>query len=289
LSKIHYMTCESDGQAVVTAFVPGAEKPYTADNTHPNFDRIVAGLKLDDPSVIELFDVAETVASYFEYLSERVAVKNGRIYFDGDEVDNSLTRQVVRFLNEGVEDWQPLVEFFENAASNPNEHSREQLYRWLEKHDFTITAEGHFIGYKGVHKDNDGVPRSINSGPGIVNGESVNGHLDNSVGNTVEIPRSYVHHDPSVGCSTGLHVGTFEYANSFGRGCTLKVQVNPRDVVSVPTDCGDAKVRVCRYEVLDFTDAPITSAYDYDDDWDDDDEYDEDVCSCGDPDCIGLF
>lgn len=284
MSQVHYMLCEYDDQAVVTAFIPGAERPLTADSTHPNFDRIVAGLKADDPEVVELFDASEAVSARFENLSERVAVLNGHVYFDGDEVDNTITRQIVRFLEEDVADWEPLVNFMENVASNPQEHSREQLYRWLETRNFTITPEGNFVAYKGV-RVTDGVPRSINAGPGIVNGEKVTGHLDNSIGNIVEIARSYVNHDPSQGCSTGLHVGTFDYAHSFGGGNTLKVTVNPRDVVSVPTDCGDQKVRVCRYQVEDFTSAPVTSAFDYDscededwydeDDWEDEADFDE--------------
>lgn len=290
MPNIHYVKVESGEQASVTAFVPGAPRPYTADNTHPNFDRIVAGLKAvpQDEGVIELFDVAETVSTIFEKLSERLAVKDGNIYFDGDLIDNALTQQVVRFLNEDVEDWRPLVYFFENVQQNPQEHSREQLYRWLACRDFTITEDGFFVGYKGVTPD----LKSINSGPGIVNGEAVNGHLDNSPGNVVEIARSLVHHDPSVGCSTGLHVGTFAYARGFG-STVLKVVVNPRDVVSVPTDCGDQKVRVCRYEVEDVVEVPITDAFDYDSDpydYDDEDYWydeseDEDCCECGDPDC----
>src|ERR1019366_5793465 len=151
-----------------------------------------------------------------------------------------------------------------NVASNPNEHSREQLYSWLDARDFTITSDGNLVGYKGVKSD----LKSVHSGPGIVNGEAINGHLDNSPGNTVEIARSVVQHDPSNGCASGLHVGTYDYARSWGT-VTLKVEVNPRDVVSVPTDCDAAKVRVCRYEVIEQVGEALTSALDGDEDeWD---------------------
>src|SRR5947209_4617483 len=232
MSNINYMIYEEDGEAFVTAFVPNAERPLTASTaSHPNFAEIVTGLKSGDESVVDLFDVSQAVAKRFEYVSERVAVANGRVYFDGDEVDNSLTRQIVRFLEEDESDFEALVNFMENVAANPNEHSREQLYEWLSRRDFTITPDGNLVGYKGVSPD----LKSIHSGPGIVNGEAVNGRLDNSVGNTIEIARSKVQHDPATGCSSGLHVGTHAYAKSFG-SVTLQVEVNPRDVVSVPTD-----------------------------------------------------
>lgn len=234
---------------------------------------MVAGVLADDPAVLDLFNLAKAVSERFSRLTERVSTANGRLYFDGDEVANALAAQVIRFLDEGVDDWQPLVNFFEKVEANPNEHSREQLYRWLDRHDFTITPSGDFVGYKGVGND----LKSIHSGPGIVDGVPMNGRLPNNPGSMVEIARSAVHHDPSVGCSTGLHVGTHGYASSFGAVC-LEVHVNPRDVVSVPTDCGDQKVRCCRYLVVGQVEAAYDSAY-IESDEDDDSFEDED---CGD-------
>ena len=66
----------------------------------------------------------------------------------------------------------------------------------------------------------------------------------------IEIARSYVNHDPSQGCSTGLHVGTYAYAKGYARSALLEVHVNPRDVVSVPTDCDAQKVRVTAAKVV---------------------------------------
>lgn len=273
------------GQRNITVFV-GAEVHTASSESHPNFEEIVQAAvasDVDPDELVALFDVSEVVASRFDPLSERVTVANGRVYFDGDEVDNALTRQIVRFLEEDVEDWIPLVNFFENVAANPTEHSREQLYEWLDRHTFTIDGDGYLIAYKGVRKLSDGRFESVRSGYGIVDGEVIqNGYIPNDVGSIIEIPRSMVHHDPAVGCSVGMHVGTYEYASGWARGGLLKVRVNPRDVVSVPTDCNAQKVRVCRYEVLETIDHKIESAYDYSSLPEDDE--DEDYCdSCGGP------
>lgn len=273
-----YSTDNETGQENIVVFVPG-QAPATADSTHPNFQTILDRVQSGDvdESVLDLFDVADTVAKRFEALSERVTVANGQVYFDGDPVVNALTKQIVRFLDEGVEDWEPLVLFFENVAANPEPHSREQLYEWLDRRDFAIDSDGYVVGYRGLRSD----LTSVHSGPGIVNGEAVNGHLDNSPGNTVEMPRSTVHHDPGQGCSIGLHVGTYAYAQSWSQGGLVKVLVNPRDVVSVPTDSDAAKMRVCRYTVVESITAPVTSAYDssyyddYDEYEDDEDDYDD--------------
>lgn len=247
-----------DGQ-VLSVFLPG-RNPLIAHSTHPNFQRILGKVFGNDESVVDLFDIAQTASIRFKRLSDRVTAANGRLYLDGEEVANALATQVVRFLNEGVEDWKPLVNFFENVQSNPNEHSKEQLYTWLAQRDFTITDTGMIVGYKGVSKGENGEFRSISRGTAIVDGEVHNGQIPNRIGSIVEMPRGDVHHDPSTGCSHGLHVGTYEYANNFGRGALLEVHVNPRDVVSVPTDSSWAKMRVCRYVVVDTIDAPYSES-----------------------------
>jgi hypothetical protein len=252
-----------DGEQNLTVYVPGGS-PLAAHESHPNFKAIVAAITSDEDATVDeiesLFDVGKAVATRFQTLSERVSVANGCVYFDGDEVDDSLTKAIVRFLDEDVDDWKPLVAFMENVASNPNDHSRTQLYDWLNAHDFSITEDGLIVGYKGVNKQPDGSLVSGWTGKAIVDGVPVEGQIPNAVGSTVEMPRSSVQHDPSAACSVGLHVGTFAYARGYARGAMLRVSVNPRDVVSVPTDAHGEKVRVCRYTVEEIIDAPVSSA-----------------------------
>lgn len=231
-----------------------------ANEEHPNWQAIVKAVVIDgsndEDAVEQLFDVSRAVATKFEKVSERVSVANGRVYLDGDEIHGSLSAQIVRFLEEDLDDWKPLVKFLEKVATNVNQHSREQLYEWLARHQFAITDEGNFVAYKGVRADLS----SISQGPGIVNGEAV-AQVINPIGAVVEIARSKVVHDPGVGCASGLHAGTWDYASSFAQGAVLEVHVDPRDVVSVPTDCNWAKIRTCRYTVVRKVDAPTKSAY----------------------------
>jgi hypothetical protein len=120
---------------------------------------------------------------------------------------------------------------------------------------------------------------SINTGRAIVDGKVYSGAIPNGVGAVVEMPRGEVQHDPSVGCHTGLHAGTHDYASNFSQGKVLLVEINPRDVVSVPTDCNWQKIRTCRYTVKDISEAKITTTLygdldeDYDDEYDDDEDY----------------
>lgn len=252
---LQYNITKMGDAEVITVFVPTASTPVrAADTSHPNYDAIVAAAKAGDEDVMSLFDVAETVGIAFAQLSERVTARSGRVYFDDDEIDTSIAKQIIRALDEdglGADSVKALVAFMEKVAANPQEHSRAQLFDWLDKHEFTITPEGDIVGYKGVR---DG--RSIHSGAAYVNGTLVTGRIPYAPGDVVTMPRSEVQHDPTVGCHKGLHVGTFEYASGFASEL-LEVHVSPRDVVSVPTDCNWQKVRACRLEVV----GPVKGKY----------------------------
>lgn len=267
---MNYTIVGTEDGANITVFIPG-RAPLQAHSSHPNFDLMVEGARNGDESVADLFDLAQTAIGRFERVTDRVSTANGRLFLDGDEVDNTLATQVVRSIGAGIEDFMPLVRFLENVAQNPNEHSREMLSDWLNAADFTITEDGLIVGYKGVTSDF----RSINTGRAIVDGEVQNGSISNHIGAVVEMPRSEVNHDPANGCSTGLHVGTYSYANGFAQGALLEVHVHPRDVVSVPTDSDAQKMRVCRYTVINTIDAPHTVPVLFEeyDEWEEDFEY----------------
>lgn len=285
-----------DGSATVAAYHNGEQ--HIADNTHINFDAIVKGaLDVDtaiqngehytaeqlSDAVARLFDVTPQIAEKFENITERVSVKAGRVYFDGDEIHDACSEQLLRFLDAGDEvQWIALANFYEKLASNPNEHSREQLYTWLKRFEFTITLDGDIVCYKGVRDD----LTSYTAGPGIVNGEPKDGYLDNTPGNVIEMARSTVQHDPSVGCSKGLHVASYTYGHSFGSK-TVIVLVNPRDVVSVPTECGWEKMRVCRYTVKEVVESRYERPLYYGPD--DEDDYAEEPCCpvCGESGYVG--
>jgi hypothetical protein len=257
---IKYNLVSVGNESSVTAFIDG--EMYVANQDHKNWDAIVAGITSGDESVVRLFDPADEVAKRFERLTDRISVANGKVYFDGDHIDNTVTDQILRFL-EADEDFMPLVNFLDKVSLNPEPHSREQLYGWVKaRPSITITSDGDLLAYKGLYReeDEDGVVyKSCHSGTAIVNGEVFeNQQIPQRIGDTVEMPRSQVQFDPSVGCSTGLHAGTFSYAGSYGDQ-RVKVAISPRDVVSVPTEHNEAKIRVCRYVVIDVADEEVST------------------------------
>lgn len=129
--------------------------------------------------------------------------------------------------------------FLKNVKLNPNQKSVEQLYHFLEHNHFPITPDGCFLAYKSVARKN---------------GKLVDHHtgtFDNSIGQTVKMPREKCDARRDVTCSHGLHVAAYSYAHSFNANATIiEVKVNPKDVVSVPNDYNNQKMRVCEYYVI---------------------------------------
>jgi hypothetical protein len=226
------------GRVNLTVVRPG--KPILqARDDHYNWTKIEAALNSGDTANLdELFNVPKSIEIKFKRLSERVTVRHGRIHLDNDPVDNALTKQVLKYLDEERDDWGPLVKFFEKVQANPSDNSRAQLFTFLDAHDLELTDDGDLITYKKVRTDF----KSDHAGHGFSDGvEYKSANIPNNIGSIVEMPRSEVRDDPHQDCSVGLHVATLNFA---------KLVVNPRDVVSVPHRDA-AKVRVCRYRVLE--------------------------------------
>lgn len=283
--SVYYSLFNDNEGSTISVVIDG--QAFGATDAHPFWDKILQAVVIDRSqdadTVANLFDLSQQAGQKFQKLSERVTVASGEVRFDGDVIHSSLTDQILRFIEEGVADWQPLVNFFEKVMTNPTEHSREQLFQWIEKQDITLTQDGDMVAYKGVESDHNGGYRSTSAGTAIVDGVVVKGKIPNAIGGVVEMPRSNVTHDPHNACSSGLHIGSFSYAQSYSHGgCMLEVHVNPRDVVSVPNDGQGEKARVCRYVVADIIVAPHASAvlaYQDEESYDpyDEDEYDEDA------------
>lgn len=266
-------------KSITLVFEDGSTVPVNQGN--PNLEKIIDLVtqndEVDEDEVRYLTTPVAIVGNELEELSERISYTDGTIFWDGDTIDNALTRHLARIIQEGGKrrSYIALVNFMEKLFTNPSEASRNSFYEFVDHYGITIHPDGDVILYKGLTGD----ATSIHSGPGIRNGLTVNGHIKNEIGDVISLSRSRIDSDIKVGCSFGLHAGTYEYASSFAQGVLLTVKVNPRDVVSVPEDYEYQKVRVSRYEVLAKAEHKIeqTTLFDDDeDDYDDDDYYDED-------------
>jgi len=109
----------------------------------------------------------------------------------------------------------------------------------------------------------------------LIQGKSVNGKIFNGIGEVIEMKRNDVDDDKDKGCSDGLHAGTMEYATSWAQGKCVIVEINPSDVVSIPTDCNFQKLRTCKYKVVGEFESALSNPC-YESKWNDYDGNDSD-------------
>jgi hypothetical protein len=220
-------------------------KLFLADETHPNFPEILRRLHLGlNPA--HLFDLVTSIRNAIRTYSSRVTVTNAGVMVDGTVVTGMLSEKILSIMSDGNSP-RPYVKFLENIWDNPSHRSREQLFSYIERHGFLITDDGCFISYKGISNG-----KSLAGGTAFVDGVMVKGKIPNRVGSVITMPRHQVSDDPNVACHQGLHAGAWAYANMWGDD-VVKVKINPANVVSVPADSSQQKLRTCEYEVLSVT------------------------------------
>jgi hypothetical protein len=179
-------------------------------------------------------------------------------------VHGSIGKRILEFMSKGLP-FEPLVNFLDNLMQNPSMQSQKELYDFLEHENLAITSDGHFLAYKAVRSDFK---------------DKYRGTFDNSIGNIVTMQRAKVDDDRARGCSDGLHAGALNYVASYGNmdagDRIVIVKINPKDVVSVPSDCNCEKLRTCRYEVVaEYEGELVKPLYSSDFSYDEHDEYDD--------------
>ena len=211
-------------------------KSYQVLPDHINYKMILEALPTaTSDELLEIVDIEKAVASFSDGLVE---IKNGQVTYEGEAVHGSISKRILEFMSKGLP-FQPLVIFLKNLMENPSMQSQKELYDFLEHESLPITEDGHFLAYKAVRSDYM---------------DKYRGTFDNHVGNVCQMTRSKVDDDRSRGCSNGLHAGALNYVAGYGsvesNDKIVIVKINPKDVVSVPSDCNYEKLRTCRYEVV---------------------------------------
>lgn len=276
MTVIQYqLTQAAEGQRTVT-FIGNDGAFHSINSDTIGFDECLNSILIND------IDAATAAAVPLTTIVARLAAVDPTFGTDGDVVTRQgqalpqrISALLMGYARNGSDALSALVRFVKRLDDNPSKRSVESLYDWVEANGLSLNADGHIVAYKGVTNDS----KSIHSGTASVNGVVHTGQIPNAIGDVITMPRNQVQDDPRIGCHQGLHVGSHSYASSFGARL-LTVTVDPADVVSVPTDCGAAKMRVCRYTVRAINEAKAqyenhNVVYDYDIyyDYDEDDDF----------------
>lgn len=227
-------------------------KTHIVGKQYTQFQSILDALKAND--LEGAFELANVATGLTKLSKGELVVVDGEVFRNGLPIHNVVTDRILQFFNEGLP-FEPLLKFLDNLLQNPSERSVNELYKFLEHKFLPITEDGCFLAYKGVQNDylsiTSGTTAARISADGGKTWFTVTGKLPNKVGNILEVDRKDVDDDATRTCSYGLHAGALEYAKNFGSsGRVVVTKINPKDAVSVPTDCSAQKLRVSRYEVI---------------------------------------
>jgi hypothetical protein len=174
--------------------------------------------------------------SLAEYAKGKFSYESGSFYYMKSPLPSTLNDRIAKMATEG-QDPAPLFKFWERLQKNPSYRSVNQLWGFLTHEGIPLTEDGCFLAYKSVRTDYK---------------DHHSGEYDNHPGVTNEMDRNKVSDDPAVACHEGFHVGALQYAQTFGDGGRVIVicKVDPADVVCVPNDYSQQKMRVCKYKVV---------------------------------------
>jgi hypothetical protein len=255
-------------------------KVYTVSNGQAHWESVLDAIRNNDAKKLhDVLSVANTIVTFTE---GNVTVKDNQVFYRGVPLDNYVVEKVLEFSKNKLP-LQPILRFINNLMKNPSRRAVQELYKFLEHKNMPITPDGNFLAYKGIQSDY----YSKTAGTIIVIKGSVQaGKIFNGIGEEIEVERNGVCDDKNLGCSSGLHAGSVQYATEFGSGGRVViVEINPADVVSVPDDCNCQKLRACRYKVVGEYEVPLDHNYNKsysNEDWISEDCGEESSEDCGD-------
>lgn len=219
----------------LTAFVNGAQ--YAIPTDHPNFGRIVAAVQSSQwTEALELLDIRTAVRKFIS-TDRAFALTNDQISLNGESFSAPVTDKVLELIEDGNAP-APLFAFLRKVRENPSKTAQDELLLFCVANGFMINVDGDIVAYKSV-RDN---LSDIHSGT-----------ITNTVGKTIQMPRHQVDDNRDRTCSYGLHFASYEYASTWAGRDKLRLlalAVNPKNVVSIPSDYDNQKGRTSEYTVI---------------------------------------
>lgn len=222
-----------------------SEDSVSIDNSNPKFALIFELCKQGKfAEAASLATIKDQINQAFE--GSGVSVVGDKIVHNGVEIHNVICSRILDVLRDNL-DATPLIRFLDNVLLNPSFTAVQELYLFLEHNRIPITEDGCFLAWKKIRNNWKDI---------------YSNSVDYSIGAKPEMPRNQVDEDRERTCSKGLHVAGWEYLPHFGLNDgsdrVIVVKVNPKDVVAVPSDYNNAKMRVTTMEVLrEYTDRKV--------------------------------
>ncbi len=213
-------------------------RPLTISRGHLRFnDCIAAATEQRWDDLIEFIDLPAVVD---KYSNGDFKIEGGVVTFEGFRVEHSgFCKRVVDMLLQGkMDEVESAGKFIIKLMENPSNDIVRRVFDFLKFAEIKFAEDGDLLVFKNVRSDYK---------------DCHSGQVPNTPGTVVAMRRNRVNEDDNQTCSYGLHVCSLSYLPNYAKqhnSRTVICKLNPADIVSIPTDYKDAKIRCCRYEVL---------------------------------------
>lgn len=252
------------GSDSLTAFVGG--RPYTVNKSAEIFEIALNAVRANDPEAfLSVVDTKAKMATAMQNV-DGVTVKGKQIFYGTREITGLLATRFFEMVQLKL-DTAPLGRFIANLMQNPSKRAVDETFDFVSACNLPITEEGNILAYRRVRGDYlDNHSRSVPNKPAWkFSNEEMNSlpitcgkknevtvDIDEETGFTkVSMDRNLVDEDKDRTCSQGLHFCSFEYLKSFSGERVIVVEINPKDIVAIPSDYNNAKGRTCSYLIVD--------------------------------------
>lgn len=242
MAKIPFSKTDS----AITVILQGI--PQSVPRGDLRYPRLLEALRgdADEAAMLEIIndlpDAAPNGRTDSEFIEEIQVIPgvsyNGReLLLHGNPAPEYVSTKARGLFAEGFS-LVPLANFLKRLPDSYR--IRQDLLKFLDYGNNPLMDDGRFVAYKRVRS----TFMDIHSNT-----------FSNAPGQVLSMPRHEVDDDPNRTCSYGFHVCSYEYLSHFGssQGSTDKVvavAVAPEDVVSIPVDYNNTKMRCTGYVVL---------------------------------------
>lgn len=222
---------------VINANIDSAE-------TKAEVTAMIEGQRLDE--LLKMF-LPDEVALKTRINTDLFEEREGSLYMKGINV--SIPKVLAKRL--AVDNDEALINFWRLCALNPDPAARDNLFWFLDKHNFEILDNGCFLVHRNVDTTSD---KDVYT-------DRHTKTMRIRMGEVVSLSRESCDSNQNNTCSSGLHVASKDWLSTQGAGYFGSVRVvamvNPMHVVAVPPKDSYGKMRVCEY-------MPVTVYSNYD-------------------------
>jgi hypothetical protein len=208
------------------------DSDFVGDDDHDDGD------ESDGPVQVEESKPQRAPATRTEKFNTMDVSDDGMLVIGGIKFDNKISKKIADLFYQGY-DIKGYYKLLKKIADNPEAAVKSGLLDFIAQNDLPITTDGNFLAYKVTRADGY---------------DHHSGTVKYEVGKYVEMDREDVDDSRGVCSGAGLYFASIGYYSyhfgNDGRSARFLVEVDPADVVSIPTSYQNSKGRCCRMKVI---------------------------------------